>query len=626
VRFVQIVALTSLALTTGLAPAHAEKRIALVIGNDRYANLSDREQLRKAVNDARAVSGVLRQIGFDVVSGENLGRQAMIDKLDETARRLSAGDTVFFFFAGHGVAVDGANYILPADVPDVEKGQVTRLTGAAVREEDVTAALLRAGARVAVVVLDACRDNPFGAGTRGVGGERGLAPHEPPSGVFTFYSASRGQAALDRLSSDDGNPNSVFTRVLVPALTRPGLDLPALAVGVREEVARIAQTAGHPQRPAYYDETVGGQVYLAGLPQGGGKPQREPASEAAQAWAAVQNTTSLAALDEFITQFGYVPVYGALARARREELAKQAQPHALHALAAMVDTPVRRDSAAPLTAAQERGLKPKDAFRECESCPEMVVLPAGAFTMGSPESELGHHKEESPQHVVTIRNRFAAGKLHVTVDQFAAFVHETGYDASSKCVEYGYEDRSWRNPGFAQDGLHPVVCVRWNDANAYVNWLAKKTGKPYRLLSEAEWEYAARARTSPGVHPRFWFGDDEKDLCVYGNGGDQSLRDSDLCNDGYAHTSPAGHYKPNAFGLYDMSGNAWQWTEDCWHESYSGGPADGSAWTTGSCFGRVVRGGSWSNILPWGLPVAERLMSSAESHVIGFRVARTLTP
>jgi hypothetical protein len=266
VRFLQIIAVAWLMLVGAVAMGHAEKRVALVIGNNRYANLADHEQLRKAVNDAQAVGGSLRQVGFEVITGENLVRQAFIDKLDETARRLSVGDTVFFFFAGHGVAVDGVNYVLPVDVPDVQQGQVTRLTGAAVREEDITAALMRTGARLAVVVLDACRDNPFGAGTRGVGGERGLAPHEPPKGVFTLYSASRGQAALDRVSDDDRNPNSVFTRVLAPELTRPGFDLAALAIHVREEVAQIAQAAGHPQRPSYYDETVGGQVYLAGLP------------------------------------------------------------------------------------------------------------------------------------------------------------------------------------------------------------------------------------------------------------------------------------------------------------------------------------------------------------------------
>jgi formylglycine-generating enzyme required for sulfatase activity len=171
--------------------------------------------------------------------------------------------------------------------------------------------------------------------------------------------------------------------------------------------------------------------------------------------------------------------------------------------------------AAPLTVVQERGLKPEDSFRECENCPEMVVVPAGSFTMGSPKSETGRHENEA-QHVVMIGKPFAVGKLHVTVGEFSAFVRETRYDANSKCdVIKGsnYENGSWRNPGFAQEVSHPVVCLSWNDAKAYVDWLAKRTIKPYRLLSEAEWEYASRGRTTPGTYPRFWFGEDEKDLC-----------------------------------------------------------------------------------------------------------------
>jgi formylglycine-generating enzyme required for sulfatase activity len=220
--------------------------------------------------------------------------------------------------------------------------------------------------------------------------------------------------------------------------------------------------------------------------------------------------------------------------------------------------------AAPLAPERERALKPKDTFKECADCPEMVVVPAGSFTMGSPESETGRFDNESPQHVVTISKPFAVGRLHVTVDQFAAFVRETGYEAGSKCyVAEGDKwveraDRSWRDPGFAQEGSHPVVCLSWSDAEAYVDSIAEKTRRPYRMLSEAEWEYAARGRTSPGAYPHFWFGDDEKDLCQYGNGADQTARDSiegakgwtvAPCSDGYAYTSPAGHYGPNVFGL-----------------------------------------------------------------------------
>ena len=310
--------------------------------------------------------------------------------------------------------------------------------------------------------------------------------------------------------------------------------------------------------------------------------------------------------------------------------------------------PVRTETSAasvggtPLTSDQERGLKPKDRFRECENCPEMVVVPAGSFTMGAPNSEKDRSSAEGPQHEVTIRQPFAAGQLHVTVDQYSAFVQETGYEASSACLTFEdgkYEaraGRSWRNPGFAQEGSHPVVCVSWDDARAYVDWIAKKTGKPYRLLSEAEFEYAARGRTLPGMYPRFWFGDDEKDLCRNANGGDQRARDSLQgvtltiarsmagCDDGYAYTSPAGRYTPNAFGLYDMAGNAWQWTADCGHGDYHGAPSDGSAWTIGSCITRVARGGAWNNI-PWYLRAASRGWFAVAIDVIGFRVARTLT-
>jgi formylglycine-generating enzyme required for sulfatase activity len=303
------------------------------------------------------------------------------------------------------------------------------------------------------------------------------------------------------------------------------------------------------------------------------------------------------------------------------------------------DTAEPAGDPAPLTATQERGLKAKDTFRECANCPEMVVVPAGSFTMGSPKSEKDRRDHEGPQHVVTFARPFAVGRLHVTVDQFAAFVRKTGYEASSTCGTWypsdSRTDYSWRNPGFAQEGTHPVVCVSWDDARAYADWMVQETGKPYRLLSEAEFEYAARGRTSPGAYPRFWFGNDEKALCRYANAADRKTRDSVAmaknwqvapCDDGYAYTSPAGRYEPNAFGLYDMAGNVWQWTADCWHDSYKGAPADGSAWTAGACKnGHVIRGGS-SGTLAEELRAANRVPYAVANVEGGFRLARTITP
>jgi formylglycine-generating enzyme required for sulfatase activity len=317
---------------------------------------------------------------------------------------------------------------------------------------------------------------------------------------------------------------------------------------------------------------------------------------------------------------------------------------ALSVLACAFSAPALGQAPAQALAPEaERALKPADSFRECDGCPEMVVVPAGSFTMGSPESEKGRNSWEGPQHVVTFARPFAVGKFEVTVDQLAAFVRETGYDAGSTC--WTYEDakfdmraeRSWRNPGFSQDGSHPAACLSWNDAKAYADWLAKKTGgKGYRLLSEAEWEYAARARNKPGSGPSFSFGIDENAICAHADGLDQTAKKTfpgtDTwtflpCSDGYATTAPAGKFAANGFGLYDMQGNVKEWTLDCYQEGlgYRGAPTDGSAWTSGNCRSRVLRGGSWLSYARL-LRVAFRSTGAPgeRRNDVGIRVARTL--
>jgi formylglycine-generating enzyme required for sulfatase activity len=311
------------------------------------------------------------------------------------------------------------------------------------------------------------------------------------------------------------------------------------------------------------------------------------------------------------------------------------------------NTPVQAasDSAGPLSLERERALKPKDIFKECNKCPEMIVVPAGSFIMGSPPYEMGLYEDlvtEKPQHRVTFSRPFAVGRFHVTVDQFAAFVAETGYDTGSKCGvhESGMwaeaPGRSWHTPGFAQVGSHPAVCLNWNDAKAYVEWLARVTRKAYRLLTESEWEYAARARTEPGSYPRYFFGNDDWALCRYGNGADQTTRSTEPgaanwavspCTDGYTHTSPVGSFLANDFGLYDMFGNAWQWTEDCFNDNYGGALSDGSAWTFNDCSRRVLRGGAWDDNPPSvRSAVRNRVPANFRNTTYGFRVGRTLTP
>jgi formylglycine-generating enzyme required for sulfatase activity len=281
-------------------------------------------------------------------------------------------------------------------------------------------------------------------------------------------------------------------------------------------------------------------------------------------------------------------------------------------------------------------------FRDCVDCPEMAVIPAGHFVMGSSAaekawaaSEVGSAEgvaDEAPQHTVSLPS-FAMGKYDVTRGEYAAFVRETGHSAGDGCGRDSYKwaklpELTWQHPGFNQTDRDPVVCVSWQDAKAYVAWLngkvREKSGASghgrYRLPSESEWEYAARAGTST----RFWWGDD--DAATPDHAWDKSNSDG--------HTHPVGLKPANGFGLYDMVGNVWQWTEDCYRESYSGAPADGSANETGvtdprpdgtkECM-RVDRGASWM-FGTWALRSAtrERNPSDFRDAYMGFRVASAL--
>ena len=284
--------------------------------------------------------------------------------------------------------------------------------------------------------------------------------------------------------------------------------------------------------------------------------------------------------------------------------------------------------------ARSQPLAPGQGFRECAECPEMKIIPTGHFTMGSSDEEkhwAASHgakaewvADESPQHRVALPV-FALGKYDVTRAEYAAFVRETGHPAGDGCYETGNPgspkraDASWRNPGFPQTDRDPVTCVSWQDAQAYVSWLNSKVRRPgstpgdgpYRLPSESEWEYAARA----GSTTRFWWGDDDGAAA-----GNAWYKDNAA-----ARTHPVGEKAANAFGLYDMVGNVWQWTQDCYAESYAHAPADGSAAETGGTCLRVDRGGSW--FYPaWLLRSATRERNPAgyRDTVMGFRVARTL--
>lgn len=281
---------------------------------------------------------------------------------------------------------------------------------------------------------------------------------------------------------------------------------------------------------------------------------------------------------------------------------------------------------------------PGTVFKDCVDCPEMVVIPGGRFLMGvtADEEEREGMSDEfrhrsQPQRSVDVQG-FSAAKYETTRAQYRVFVQATGRSSDGCFIWTGVQvekdpGKDWRNPGYAQDEQHPVACVSWEDASAYVRWLSQQAGKNYRLLSEAEWEYAARAGTTTA---RFW-GTAENSSCGYANGADLTTRpqvpgasnwDIAQCNDRYAYTAPVGSYQANAFGLYDMLGNVGEWTQDCWNVNYNNAPSDGTAWAVGDCSQRTVRGGSWDDA-PLGLRAGYRVGSAVYIRVYsrGFRVA-----
>ncbi len=291
-------------------------------------------------------------------------------------------------------------------------------------------------------------------------------------------------------------------------------------------------------------------------------------------------------------------------------------------------------------------------FYDCDGCPKMVVLPAGLFMMGSPEWEDEQFASEWPMHEVTIPKPFAVGVYEVTVGEFGNFVKDSGYSQRKvECEVYmegewkGSHENSWNNPGFSQTDNHPVVCVSWKDAQEYVRWLSEKTGETYRLLSESEWEYAARA----GTQTRYSWGDKI---------GRKQANCDDCGSDWDAkRTAPVRSFPANRYGLYDVHGNVHEWVGDCWNDSYRGdgyrgAPVDGSVWESGRCSERFFRGGSWvdhprflrsasrnrgstdprfvwdgwQDVNPWNPHSANRNRNTAGYRYsnVGFRVARTL--
>ncbi len=597
------------------SPLHAaERRVALVIGNSSYTD----KPLRNPANDAADLAAALKRMGFEVMERKNRTADQLRGDLSDFQDKLSPGAVGLFYFAGHGVqAGRGQNYLLPvgvtykrerdAEAYGLEVGSVLR------RMED-------SGAALSLVILDACRDSPLPPEGRSTA-SRGLGRMEAPSGSMIAFATAPGSIADDNASGRNG----LYTQHLLAAIEAPGVRLEDVFKRVRRGVEKDSNRRQSPEEimkltsdePFYF--RAGNAVQVASIKPEPVTPTARPRQasglsledlqkeeETRQAWIKWQGQMK-ADFDKTAVFAGSADLQvkawerflaawvqdNPLSR-EDDDLRSQATTRQLQALAAVpVAAPAvaqgQPATSASASTANSASMGAGQVFKDCADCPEMVVIPAGSFQMGSND-----YDSEKPIHSVNIKS-FALGKYEVTQGQWKAVM--------------GSNPSNFSNCG---DNC-PVEQVNWNDIQQYIQKLNQKTGQQYRLPSEAEWEYAARAVSTT----------------KYRWGNDIGLNNAscDGCGSQWdkKSTAPAGQFKPNGFGLYDMHGNVWEWVQDGYHNNYSGAPTDGSAWETGGTQDeRVLRGGSWIGG-PVGLRSAYRFRNSPDDRInlVGFRLART---
>ena len=541
-------------------------RVAFVVGIGSYDNLLTDKQLKNAVNDADGVSKKLTDIGFRVVKAPNLTRSNFNAQWQDVLNGLTKDDTFLLFFSGHGVQIDGQNYLLPRDIPYIEYGRSDQLKREAISLNELLSDLTtgdRTHPARSVVILDACRDNPLippgykNAATRG-----GLAKMSDPDGIFVIYSAGSNRTALDRLSPSDPVKYSVFTRVLLPLMERTDLTIQKLSTELRHQVVQLAKNAGHEQRPSYYDGILG-DFCLPGC-------------------AAKVNMGTVGLT---------------------ESLATSVRPATKNEITGKDGAPM------VLIPAGEFWMGSPDGEGDKDEHPRHKVA-LSAFYLDKYE----------------VTNRFFQQFAQQTSYRTTAEQEGKAWvlTATGKLEEVS--GAHWRKPEGGETVFdsnreeHPVVSVSWEDAQAYCRWAGK------RLPTEAEFEYATRG----GTETKYWWGNGNPGSRRVANIGDESAKRqySDWTimtgyDDGFVRTAPVGSFEANPFGLHDMTGNVWEWTADWYDEQYyknsprknPRGPSNGDV--------RVLRGGSWV-YAPVGMRSADRGMNtpSHRGADIGFRCAQ----
>jgi formylglycine-generating enzyme required for sulfatase activity len=538
--------------------AWAGRRVALLIGNRDYEHQT---ALGTPLNDINLIEKTLKDLRFDEIDKRpNLKKQDMERAIQRFITLSSGADVAVFYYAGHGQQPlkGGRNFLLPIDA---RIGGDDDLETEAVLADNIVRRLEEAdkAARLRLVILDACRNNPKGWRVRA---DRGLAPIQTGD-QFTLvgFSTNDRAPALDAVK---GASHSPYAEALARWLSRSG-ELPVRRI-FDQTAAEVRRVTGDKQMPRVSGD-LPGDVLLSG----------HVLQDDFLALEAARAAASVAAYEEFLKRFSS----SQLAARARIELA-----------ALLVKPPPPPPPPDPRVG---------QVIKDCDVCPELVVLPQDSFKRGSPDSELLRDKNEGPQRTVRIGYPLAVGRYEVTQGQWKAVMD--------------------RNPSrFSSCGDDcPVEQVSWDDVQEYLTKLNARSGQKYRLLSEAEWEYAARAGTTTPFHTGQTITPEQANFngnYMYNGSAKGVYREK---------TMKVGSFGANAFGLYDMHGNVWEWVQDVWHDNYTEAPTDGAAWEVGGDSSRrVLRGGSW-DYNPRGVRSAIR--SSIEPYYSssgsGFRIAKT---
>ncbi|MCB2053632.1 MAG: SUMF1/EgtB/PvdO family nonheme iron enzyme [Geminicoccaceae bacterium] len=583
--------------------------MALVMGQSHYEILP---ALPNPENDARDMVRALTSLGFEVVSAIDARREEMLKTLRTFRRAVEGSEVALVFYAGHGIQKDGENYLVPVDAPIRDE---LDLSFHAVALDDLLAPL-RNPARINLVFLDACRDNPLTDrnATRGVGANDGLARIRRSGGMYTAFATAPGEVAQDGTGA-----HSPFTRALLEAIGEPGRELRRMMTVVRGRVLELTRGEQTP----WSEDGLARDFYFNPAPE---RVAAQPAPKASQAggdfvlWSAIRDNPRREELELFLETYPSSPL-AALVRPRLENWRDPAPQPAVAAL----DRPPARPASAgravqqvAATTGEPGATVPRkigEVFKDCAFCPEMVAVAPGRYAQGSPPDELDRYPDEGPIRTVSIDEPLAFGRFEVTFAEWDACVDQGG-------CSYRPADEGWGR------GNLPVINVGRGDIATYLAWLGEVTGRTYRLPSEAEWEYAARA-ASPGAAP---WSVSALGACALANTHDVSSQRQNAiafraqsCDDGYPRTAPVGSYERNGFGLFDMIGNVWEWTADCYQSSYEGVPADGRPAVAQGCQMFTLRGGGWRDRLDKVRFAARAASPSyARTSTDGFRVVRTL--